>query len=44
MDPLNLISRVTVSMFFALVALMTIVSISVMTTYTDSVMLVLLGN
>ncbi len=44
MDPLNLISRATVSMFFALVALMTIVSISVMTTYPDSVMLFLLGN
>lgn len=44
MDPFNLISRATVSMFFALVALITIVSISVMTTYTDSVMLFLLGN
>ena len=44
MDPLNLISRATVSMFLALVALMTIVSISVMATYTDSVMQFLLGN
>ncbi len=44
MDPLNMMSRATVSMFFALVAVMTIVSISVMTTYTDSVMQFLLGN
>jgi len=44
MDPFNMISRATVSMFFALVVLMTIISISVMTTYTDSVMLFLFGN
>ena len=44
MDPFNLISRATVSIFFALVAVMTIVSISVMTTYPDSVILFLFGN